>query len=382
MDTIELIDVIAAGEDSRTQFKVNVTNQDSLASEIVAFSNAKGGRILVGVKVDGEVVGLSPEDIRRLNPLISDTASQTVKPSVNPTTENIHHPEGLVMVISIAEGFSKPYMDRTGAIWVKSGSDKRKATSREEIQRIYQAAGLLHADEVGANGLSIADLDVEAFSEFFKKEYGESADQQDISLEKLLNNMNLAQGEQLNIAGALLFARSVQYRLPMFLIKAVVYPGDDIHESAYVDSRDIVGTLPNVFQGAMSFLLANIRQVQHDQSVNSIGEYEIPRIVFEELVANALIHRDYFISAPIRLFVFRDRIELISPGHLPNNLTVDNIKAGNSNIRNPILASFATKLLPYRGLGNGIRRALKAYPHIEFEDDRDGNQFIVRIHRR
>ena len=382
MDTIELIDIIAAGEDSRTQFKANITNQDALASEIVAFSNAKGGRILVGIKNDGEVVGLSQEDIRRLNPLISDTASQTVKPSVNPTTENIHHPDGLVMVISIAEGFSKPYMDRTGAIWVKSGSDKRKATSREEIQRIYQAAGLLHADEAGANGLNIADLDIEAFSEFFKKEYGESIDQQDISLEKLLNNMNLAQGEQLNIAGALLFARSVQYRLPMFLIKAVVYPGDDIHESAYLDSRDIAGTLPNVFQGAMRFLLANIRQVQHDQSVNSIGEYEIPRIVFEELVANALIHRDYFISAPVRLFVFSDRIELISPGHLPNNLTIDNIKAGNSNIRNPILASFATKLLPYRGLGNGIRRALKAYPDIEFEDDRDGNQFTVRIHRR
>ncbi len=74
-------------------------------------------------------------------------------------------------------------------------------------------------------------------------------------------------------------------------------------------------------------------------------------------------------------------MEIISPGHLPNNLTVENIKSGNSNIRNPILASFATKILPYRGLGSGITRALKAYPDIHFEDDRDGNLFKVIIPR-
>jgi ATP-dependent DNA helicase RecG len=94
-----------------------------------------------------------------------------------------------------------------------------------------------------------------------------------------------------------------------------------------------------------------------------------------------LIHRDYFVSAPIRLLVFVDRVEIISPGHLPNNLTIDNIKLGNSNIRNPILASFATRLLPYRGLGSGIMRAMKAMPGIEFVDDREGNLFKVIIPR-
>jgi ATP-dependent DNA helicase RecG len=66
---------------------------------------------------------------------------------------------------------------------------------------------------------------------------------------------------------------------------------------------------------------------------------------------------------------------------LPNNLSIANIKYGNSNIRNPILASFATKLLPYRGLSNGIRRALKAYPQIDFVDDRDGNLFKAIIYK-
>ena len=103
--------------------------------------------------------------------------------------------------------------------------------------------------------------------------------------------------------------------------------------------------------------------------------------MFEELLANALIHRDFFISAPVRIFVFDNRIEIISPGHLPNNLTVANIRSGNSNIRNPILASYATHLLPYRGLGSGIFRSLNAYPEIEFDDDRAGNQFKVTIRR-
>jgi ATP-dependent DNA helicase RecG len=128
-------------------------------------------------------------------------------------------------------------------------------------------------------------------------------------------------------------------------------------------------------------MMRNIAYVQHQQDVNSLGEPEVPKIVFEELLVNALIHRDYLISAPIRIFIFSDRIEIISPGHLPNNLSVENIKKGISNIRNPILASFATRILPYRGLGSGIRRALSAYPAIELIDDREGNVFKVIIAR-
>ena len=102
------------------------------------------------------------------------------------------------------------------------------------------------------------------------------------------------------------------------------------------------------------------------------------------MLVNALIHRDYLVSASIRLFIFDDRIEIISPGHLPNNLTVEKIKAGNSNIRNPILVSYAAKgLLPYHGLGSGITRALRSWPHIDFIDDHEGCLFkavIRRIH--
>jgi len=97
---------------------------------------------------------------------------------------------------------------------------------------------------------------------------------------------------------------------------------------------------------------------------------------------NALVHRDYLVSAPIRIFIFDDRIEIISPGHLPNNLTVEKIRSGNSIIRNPILVSYVAKgLLPYHGLGSGIKRALEEWPQIDFTDDREGCLFTATVHR-
>jgi len=382
MEASELIEILARGEDTKNQFKENIHNVTSLAEEIVAFSNSGGGKLFIGVEdKTWTVTGLTKNDVGRVNQLISNAATQSVRPPVNPKTENVNHPDGLVIVVTIPDGISKPYMDNSGAIWVKNGSDKRKVTSREEIQRMFQSAGLLHGDEIPANGLSISDIDLTFFEDFFKKEYGEPLDAQENSINNIFDNMNLAKNGVLNIAGALLFAKQSHFRLPAFIVKAVAYPGVEIDEDKYIDSRDMTGKISDIFQQIISFILINLRQSQSDKTVNSIGESEIPKIVFEELVANALIHRDYFVSSPIRIFIFSNRIEIISPGHLPNNLTIKNIISGNSNIRNPILASFATKLLPYRGLGNGIRRAVKAYPEIDFIDDRDNNLFKVIINK-
>lgn len=381
METTELIDLLSRGEDSRQQFKADMTNADGLAAEIVAFSNTSGGRIFIGVNDDGSVRGLSGADLARLNQLVANAASQNVRPAVNPLADNVLHPNGTVMVISIPEGISKPYMDRNGAIWVKNGSDKRRATSREELQRLFQQAGLVHADETPVAGLSAGDMDMPYFEAFFEKQFGEPLAGHNQPMSQLLTNMNLMSRGQLNMAGSLLFAKAPQYSLPAFIIKAVAFVGNQIEDDRYIDSRDITGKLADVFQQTLGFIMANTRATQGEQGFNSQGQTEIPRIVWEELITNALIHRDYFISAPVRVLVFADRVEIISPGHLPNNLTIENIKAGNSNMRNPILASFAAKLLPYRGLGSGLLRALRAWPYIELIDDRAGNMFKVIVAR-
>lgn len=383
METEELLAIIARDEDSRHQFKADVNNASSLGAEMVAFSNSAGGLILIGVKnEDGSRSGLTRDDIGRINQIVANAATNNVRPPINPVTENILLPDGLVIVVHIEQGISKPYMDTQGFVWVKNGSDKRRVTAREELQRMFQEAALIHADETPVGGSSVAEIDQEFFDAFFEREYGERVEDQDVSRVQLLENMNLAKNGQLNICGTLLFASRPQIRLPVFIVKAVAFPGVDIEDEHYIDSQDINGKLSDVFQKVLGFVLANIRYVQNEQVFNSVGEPEIPRIVLEELIANALIHRDYFVSAPIKVLVFADRIEIVSPGHLPNNLTIENIKMGNSNVRNPILASFAPKVLPYRGLGSGIKRAIKAYPDIEFVDDRAGNTFKAIIKRR
>jgi len=284
--------------------------------------------------------------------------------------------EQLVIIVSVADGIRKPYTTK-GTIIVKNGADKRKVTAVEEMQRMFQAARLVHGDEVPVAGSTISDVESSYFFRFLEKEFAETADESDLG--QLLENMNLLRDGQLCTAAVLLFAKNPALLLPAFVIKAVAFPGNCQEVENYLDSREIVGRIGDVFAESISFVSANIRHVQGEQSFNSVGEEIVPRIVLEELIANALIHRDYFISAAIRILVFQDRIELISPGHLPNNLTVENIKNGNSNMRNPILASFATRILPYRGIGSGIRRALSAHEQIDFQNDRDGNLFTVTI---
>ncbi|MDO6594578.1 RNA-binding domain-containing protein [Neptuniibacter sp. 1_MG-2023] len=380
METEELLAIIANGEDSRHQFKQNITRAESLVPELAAFSNSKGGLLLIGVTDEGGIQGLTIEDMGRINQLVSN-AAKDVKPPISVTTENVALPSGMVMVVDVPEGISKPYMDGNLHVWVKNSANKSKVSAREELLRMFQSSALVHADEISVNGSSVTDIDQEFFDAFFEREYGERVEDQDVSRVQLLENMNLAKNGQLNICGALLFASRPQIRLPVFIVKAVAFPGVDIEDEHYIDSQDINGKLSDVFQKVLGFVLTNIRHVQNEQGFNSVGEPEIPRIVLEELIANALIHRDYFVSAPIKVLVFADRIEIVSPGHLPNNLTIENIKMGNSNVRNPILASFAPKVLPYRGLGSGIKRAIKAYPDIEFIDDRAGNAFKAIIKR-
>jgi len=381
METSELLEIASRGEDSHHQFKADVNNASSLAGELVAFANSGGGMLLIGIDDDDAVQGLDTTNVRRVNQLISNTATENVRPSINPQTENVAVASGVVIVATIADGLGKPYMDNRGVIWVKNGSDKRRVTAREELQRMFQQSHLIHGDDVPVTGSSVSDIDLDYFRSFFKKQFGRDLDDEDLSLAQIFGNMNLLEEGALTVTGVLLFGKNPQPLTPAFHVKAVAYPGAEINVDKYIDSEDFQGCLENQFQGALSFIKRNIHRAQEEQGVNSQGNLEIPEIVLEELLANALIHRDYFVSAPIRIFIFSDRVEIISPGHLPNNLTIENIKSGNSNMRNPILASYATKLLPYRGLGSGILRALGEYPDIEFVDDHDGNLFRATISR-
>lgn len=375
---------LALGEDSTRQFKRDVTNGDSLAAEMVAFANAEGGTIFIGVDDDGTTTGLSADDVKRLNQLIGNTANQAVRSPLSVQTKNVALPKGrVVIVLTVPKGLDKPYFDKNGVIWLKAGADKRRINSKEELRRLFQITDQFHADELPTKAGADA-LDDLRFRDFLRDTYGQKLPAAAADRRRLLANMNLATSDGLlNLAGLLLFCEQPQRFKPQFVVKAVKYPGTDIHTSKYDDTEDFSGPLRNVFDDALAFVLRNLHKVQAGRGVNSPGVSEIPPVVFEELLVNALVHRDYLISAPVRLFIFDDRIEIISPGTLPNNLTVENIRAGNSNLRNPILASFVAKgVLPYRGLGSGVPRALEAWRDIDFRDDREGSLFVATVRRK
>ncbi len=377
----QLETILSQGEDSQHQFKRNFTNVDSLAAELVAFANAGGGHLIIGVEDNGSVTGLSREEIARLNQLLSNASSQHVRPPVHPTTQNMTLAQGMIMVVTVPEGLNKPYMDNQGRIWVKAGSDKRHVTAREEIQRMFQAGGLVYAEETLIPDSSSNDLNSLLFSHYIQHRYGKTLNELELPLDQIIRSLKLGKDGELNLAGLLLFAHNPQQFRPVFMIKAVYIDGTSIAAQHYRDSEDIEGCLLDQYEHAFSFITRNLHRLQAGQGVNSLGKLEIPEIALQEVLVNALIHRDYFISAPIRILMFTDRVEIISPGHLPNHLTVEQIRFGLSNMRNPIIASHATRQMPYRGLGSGIPRALESYAFIQLIDDREGNQFKVILQR-
>ncbi|MBI4652553.1 putative DNA binding domain-containing protein [Candidatus Desantisbacteria bacterium] len=381
METKELLKFINKGEDSKTQFKSNINNSEQLAQEMTAFSNAKGGIIIVGVNDDSNIVGLSSEDIRRLNQLISNTANEKVKPPITPCTEIISIENKKILTININEGINKPYCTNEGIYFTKVGADKRKI-SQEELLRLFQESNKLYADEKIISSSTLNDIDDKLFESFYKKQYEEDLKETELSLKKILENLGLAEGEKLNLAGLMLFGKNPQKLLPAFIIKAVSFVGNDPAGTTFRDSEDIHGNLSELYKNGIAFLLRNLKKIQISNNFNEPGELEIPKIVLEEILVNALIHRDYFINAPVKIFIFDNKIEIENPGKLPNNLTIENIKNGVSNIRNPVLTSFASKILPYRGVGTGIIRAIKNYKQIEFINNVEVERFKVIINRR
>ena len=325
MDSNQLSEILKNGENSRVQFKERLDNQDSIAAELIAFSNSKGGLLIFGVNdKTGEAIGLNYIQIQDYGNKIGTIANELIKPQVFITTEVVDICGKSLLVVDVAEGIAKPYKDRNGTIWIKQGADKRRLTDNNEQIRLFQQSGLIYIDEMKVPYTGIEDIDTEKV----KKYLVAVSDEDEPITPTLLKNINVTKEDQLTLGGLLFFGKKA------------------------------------------------------GQSFNSTGLLEISPVVLEELLQNALTHRDYSKNAPIRICIFDNRVEIISPGKLPNSLTVENIKRGNAVVRNNLIVSYSTKLMRYRGFGSGIVRALKEQPDISFINDVDGEQFTVIIPRK
>jgi len=380
MNEAEIRTLVALGEDSRHQFKREARSPESLAAEMVAFSNAEGGTIFIGVNDNGTFEGIPAEDKARLNQLIASTANDGVRPPIYPQTAWAQIDGKDILLVQISSGVQKPYCDRQGRYWVKVGSDKR-AAAPEELFRMFQHAQRIYLDELAVPA-KLDELDKAYFIDYLDRNHSEASFPSDpIEALRLLDNMKLAEGEYLNLAGLLLFAKNPQLHRPYCMVKAVAFRSTSIADTAYDDKDDIIGNLEDIYMTCMSFLRRNLRKVQPSAEFNQSGKLEISERALSETIVNALLHRDYGKMAPIRLLIFTDRVEVISPGRLPNHLTLENIKAGNTVQRNPTITSFGARILPYSGLGSGVRRILSEHPNTDFINDVDGEEFKVILKR-
>jgi ATP-dependent DNA helicase RecG len=377
----ELLEKIELGESSFVQFKREINDLDSLESELVAFANAAGGFLMVGVDKQGSIIGVEKVDLEKLTQWVANVASQRINPPVYPLTHPIKIDEKILFVIQIKGTSGKPYFTKNGVCWTKVGADKRKV-SREELKRLFQSSVDYFIDEQPITKTSVVDLDLAYFSNYYFRLQNETIADSGYELPVLLKRIGITEGDNINLAGLLFFGKSPQDFKPIFHVKAVSFIGNDIAEMAYRDSVNCEGKVETQYRQCLDFLKRNLRYVQNGKSFNSTGDLEISLVALEEALINAFFHRDYTKASPIRVLLFENRLEIISPGSLPNHLTVDNIMFGDTVIRNNRIVSFGSKILPHRGLGSGIRRIVKEHPKTEFINDIDGQQFKVIMHRK
>ncbi|MCF0195292.1 MAG: putative DNA binding domain-containing protein [Bacteroidaceae bacterium] len=383
MNKAELLELCQCGETSRVQFKQEFTTHAKIAQEIVAFANSHGGVILFGIEdKTGELIGLTYQQLQATSLELGNTANEQVKPAIYIETEVVKANDKLCLVCHVEEGRNKPYKTSSGEIWVKQGADKRRVTENSEILSLFQDSGNYHAEEQGVLGTSIGDLEMAYLRNYYQMVYGKAVEDFNQPLEGMLKSIGvMAPNGELTRAGLLYFGKFPQQYEHSFKIKAVAFVGNSIGGKEYIDSRDIVGTLPMMFREGMTFLRSILRHTQNEQSFNSIGVLEIPEIVLEELLQNALVHIDLLHPAAIRLLVFENRIEIINPGRLYGGLKVEDIMLGASKQRNPLMATFAERTMIYRGLGSGIVRAMRENVVLDFINEEETNQFRAIIWR-
>lgn len=382
MNAEKIKELCALGETSKVQFKLRVDNPTKIAAEIIAFANYRGGSIIIGVEdKTGKVVGLTYEEVQQAGRDIGNAATNHVRPTVYLQTEAVNVDGKIVLVVNVDEGIDKPYKDLSGNIWIKQGGDKRRVVENAEMLALFQESGSFRPDEKSVRRTSIDDIDMMLVNEYLEQYYGKRIDEFGMPAEQLLRNIQIMTDDgRATLAGLMFFGKHPQMYEPAFVIKAVSFFGNDMGGLEYRDSKDITGTIPRMFDAGMAFLNANLHSRQAGQSFNSVGKLEISEVALKEILQNALVHRDYLIQAPIRIMIFDNRVEIVSPGGLPTGVDVESIRFGKTQQRNPLMATFCAKTMDYRGLGTGIIRASKEVRDIEFVNE-EGVQFQVVMQR-
>lgn len=374
-ETLEAIrEQILAGEDSFAEFKelgygdrsVISPNAEDIAGEMVAFANAEGGAIFLGVTDHGLIQGIPQDRANVVENWVINLASNNCDPPIRPLVRKIILPnpagEGEQIFLVLIKKSLYVHRTSSGRWYVRVGSTKRDLT-QHELARLFQQRGRSFIfDEMLVHAATEADLDHAALQQFF----GGSAV---IPWEQLLFNtriLNRADEGTLRptVAGLLAFGTNPKTHFPAAFIEAAVYRGVELDSNHLIHAEQIDGPLSRQIDGAVAF----VERFMLKPATKDAGRLEYPQFAVpavHEAIVNAVAHRDYAISgSKIRLFLYDDRLELMSPGDLPNTITLETLPYRQFT-RNQLLVSFLAKIRSPRtgrafieARGEGVRKIL------------------------
>jgi ATP-dependent DNA helicase RecG len=384
MDKLELFERIAGGEDSFTEFKHEIESPDAFAAELISFANAGGGQIFVGVDDAGMVAGM--DDPQRTEERTLNIGRNNCVPPMDLLIEKVDVNGRKVVIVHVPRRLGRPYENKRGQCFIRVGSTKRLA-SADERARLLEAAGLFHFEETPVSRTSLDDLEEEAFAGYYHLVYGAPLDKAEVPLHRMLENMrfvvqDLVGTRRLSVAGLLLFGQHPQDYLFYSRVSAVRWAGLGAGEEI-IDRQEVLGRLPQIIEATESFVLRNTRLSTRISGVRQKDFDQYPRPAIREAIVNAVAHRDYSLSgSQVRVFIFDDRLEVYSPGRLPNGVTLDNIRTHFSKPRNEIIARALLNLGYVNILGSGVPRMIRLMrehsgkePDFELHDE----LFLVRL---
>ena len=348
------------GEDSRWEFKQFefrgnrpvAPDRDDLADELAAFANGNGGLMLCGVTDDGHVQGMTREQLDAVEQLVVNICSDAIKPAIEVDTLRLELDDKAFLAVDVAAGYA--LHNSPGGSYRRAGSSKRRMMSDDQLRLAQQRAQarFVWFDKQPVPGTGFGTLDESLWRPLLSVQ---GAADPELALTKLGLLSDAVDGPQpATVAGVLLCSRNPEEWLPNACITATSYRGTD-RASGQVDAQTIVGPLKQQISETVAFATRNMRVSAHKDP----GRIDLPqyseRAIFEAVV-NAVAHRDYSIRGTrIRLSIFADRLELQSPGPLPNSLTVDNI-ADRQATRNELLVSVLGRMPTGNVRGRGERQ--------------------------
>ena len=366
----ELLALIAQGEGDALEFKSSGVNQESLAKAIVAFANLRGGRVLLGVDDDGSVSGWDkPKE------WVMDTvAAEYVLPRVDVGYKELTTDGARVGVVSVPQGAVKPYAVRRhsgGAqFYIRMGNVSREA-SREQIMRMMDASAPGHVEKSAVLDSDYRnELNFQLVDNYFR-DVDEAKYSGAEELEMLMRNRDLlvqpAFRDELfcSCAAYVLFAHTPRRRLPQAGIRLLVFRGDDVDEDAVLDEMldvPFLGHKPQLVSllslpdMVSNYLRPHISREKIHSDMQRRRKWDYPWDAVRELIVNAFAHRDWTRLSQIRVVVYSDRMEITSPGALPNGMTTEKIMSGHQEMRNPNIVRILRDYKFVEDRGMGIRR--------------------------